>query len=132
MTREEIYNDIRNTFGQVPTFFTHVPDATLEHDWLAFKAWQLNETVIPLKYKELIGLAVAAQSQCPYCLFYHREVAKFFGATTAELDEAARMGMQTAAWSTFIAGTGQDLEQFKKELLAGLDYIRKQQQQKAA
>ena len=132
MTREEIFNDIRNTFGLVPTFFTHVPEATLANDWATFKSLQLSETAIPLKYKELIGLAVAAQMQCPYCLFFHREVARFFGATDAEIDEAARCGMQTAGWSTFIAGSGQDLEQFKKELLAGLEYARKQQQGKAA
>lgn len=132
MTRDEIYQDIRNTFGQVPTFFTRVPDATLEHDWLNFKAFQLQDTVIPIKNKELIGLGAAAVMQCPYCVFYHTEVAKFFGATDDEVEEAIRMGMQTAGWSSFITGTGQDLEQFKTELRQGLEFARQQMEKKKA
>jgi len=132
MTREEIYEDIRATFGLVPAFFTRVPDATLEQDWLNFKGFQLQDTVIPIKYKELIGLAAAAAIQCPYCVFFHTEVAKFFGATEAEVMEAVREGMQTAGWSTFITGTGQDLEQFKQELLQGLDFVRQQMEKKKA
>jgi AhpD family alkylhydroperoxidase len=132
MTREEIYEDIRNTLGLVPTFFTRVPDATLEHDWLNFKSLQLQDTVISIKYKELIGLAAAAAIQCPYCVFYHTEVAKFFGATDAEVEESVRMGMQTAGWSTFITGTGQELDAFKAELRQALEYVRQQQDKKAA
>ena len=132
MTREEIYDDIRATLGLVPTFFTRVPDATLEHDWLNFKSLQLQDTAISIKYKELIGLAAAAAVQCPYCVFYHTEVAKFFGATDAEVDEALRMGMQTAGWSTFIAGTGQNLDEFKQELRQALEYVRGQQEKKKA
>ena len=132
MTREEIYEDIRDTLGLVPTFFTRVPDATLEHDWLNFKSLQLQDTAISIKVKELIGLAAAAAIQCPYCVFYHTEVAKFFGATEEEVSEAIRMGMQTAGWSTFIAGTGQNLDEFRQELRQALEYIRARQEKKKA
>ena len=72
MTREDL-EDIRATFGLVPTFFTRVPDATLEHDWLNFKAFQLQDTAIPIKYKELIGLATAATIRVPVLhLLSHR------------------------------------------------------------
>ncbi|MHB9023620.1 MAG: carboxymuconolactone decarboxylase family protein [Armatimonadota bacterium] len=132
MTREQVYEDIRNTLGAVPEFFTHLPDATIEHDWEAFKAWQLNDTTLTCKQKELIGLAVASQMQCPYCEFYHREVAKFLGATEDELNEAGRVGMQTAGWSTWIASTGESLEQFQQETLAAIEFMRQQGQQRAA
>jgi len=132
MTREEIYEDIKKTLGLVPEFFTHVPDATLEHDWASFKALQLSETAIPLKYKELMGLAVASAMQCPYCEYFHRGTAQFFGATEEELNEAGRVGMQTAGWSTFIASTGQSVEEFHKEFDRIIEYVRKQGEQKAA
>lgn len=132
MTREEIFNDIRETFGQVPTFFTRVPEETLEHDWLNFKALQLQDTAISIKYKELMGLAAAAAIRCPYCVFFHTEVAKFFGATDEEVRDALRVAMQTAGWSTFITGTGQDLEEFKTELRQALTYVQQMQEKKKA
>jgi len=132
MTREEIYRDVKETLGLVPEFVKHIPDATLEHDWASFKALQLSETAIPNKYKELMGLAVASALQCPYCEYFHRGAAEFFGATEEELNETARLGMQTAGWSTFIAGTGQDIEAFKREFDRIIEYVRQQGQQKAA
>lgn len=132
MTREEIYEDVRQTLGLVPDFITHVPDATLEHDWASFKSFQLGETAIPNKYKELMGLAVASAIQCPYCEYFHRGAAKFFGATEEELNETSRLAMQTSAWSTFIASTGQDVEQFQREFDRIIDFLRQQGEQKAA
>jgi len=132
MTRDEIYQDIKATFGLLPEFFTHLPDATLENDWNTFKSFELSETAIPLKYKELMGLAVASLKECPYCIYFHTEVARFFGATQEELNEAARVGMQTAGWSTFISGTSQDLDAFKREIHTSLDYLRQKKEQKAA
>jgi len=81
MTREEIYRDIEETMGLVPTFVRSMPDSTLEHDWKAFKAIQLDEGKIPGKYRELIGLGISAVTKCRYCVLYHTEVAKLMGAT---------------------------------------------------
>ena len=131
MTRDEIYEDIRATFGLVPTFFTRVPEVTLEHDG-EFQGVPDSRYGHPIKYKELIGLAAAAAMQCPYCIFFHTEVAKFFGASDNEVNEAIRVGMQTAGWSTFIAGTGQNMQQFKDELLQGLEFVRQQMEKKKA
>ncbi len=36
MTRQEVYIEIRQTFGDVPPFFDHVPDASLEATWKIF------------------------------------------------------------------------------------------------
>ena len=44
---------------------------------------------IPRKYRELIALAVACTTQCPYCLDVHTRNAKKAGATREEIAEAA-------------------------------------------
>ena len=49
----------------------------------------LADGAIPVKYKELIALAVALTTQCPYCLEIHKNNAKKAGASDAEIAEAA-------------------------------------------
>jgi len=44
---------------------------------------------IPRKYRELIALAVACTTQCPYCLDVHTRNAKKAGATREEVTEAS-------------------------------------------
>ncbi len=44
---------------------------------------------IPRKYRELMALAVACTTQCPYCLDVHTRNAKKAGATREEVAEAA-------------------------------------------
>src|SRR5262249_12172636 len=44
---------------------------------------------IPVKYKELIAIAVAMTTQCPYCIDIHNSNARRAGATEAEIAEAA-------------------------------------------
>src|SRR6185503_2026197 len=55
----------------------------------AFDKLAVAEGAIPVKYKELIAVAVASTTQCPYCLEIHAANARKAGATEAELAEAA-------------------------------------------
>ena len=48
-----------------------------------------GDGAIPRKYRELIAIAVACTTQCPYCLDGHARNARTAGATRAELAEAA-------------------------------------------
>jgi AhpD family alkylhydroperoxidase len=43
---------------------------------------------IPVKYKELIAIAVAHTTQCPYCIEIQAGPARAAGATDAEIAEA--------------------------------------------
>jgi AhpD family alkylhydroperoxidase len=61
-----------------------------------FKAWlNLNNIVgrqdgqVPVKYRELIALAVAFTTQCPYCIEAHAKAAKKAGASREEVSETA-------------------------------------------
>ncbi len=48
-----------------------------------------EDGAIPRKYRELIALAVACTTQCPYCLDVHTRAAKRAGATREEVAETA-------------------------------------------
>ena len=56
--------------------------------FLAFDAAAMKDGAIPAKYKELIALAVAFTTQCPYCIDVHAKKAKQHGCTDAEIAEA--------------------------------------------
>jgi AhpD family alkylhydroperoxidase len=127
MNRKEVFQDIEKTLGKVPSFFKLVPDRSLELEWNLFKTLQLNESPIPNKYKELIGVAVAAVTRCKYCSFFHTEVAKLFGASDAEIEDAVHYAKSSAGWSTYLNGMQMDYDQFTKELLASIEYIKKSQ-----
>src|SRR5262249_59969772 len=63
--------DIQATFGFVPTFLKTFSDGGIAGAWKETKSVQLNpHSAIPPKYKELIGLAVAAQIPCRYCVAF--------------------------------------------------------------
>jgi AhpD family alkylhydroperoxidase len=47
-----------------------------------------TEGALPRKQKELIALAVAHTTQCPYCIETHTQSAKREGATDKEIAEA--------------------------------------------
>ena len=55
----------------------------------AFDKAAVADGAIPVKYKELIAVAVALATQCPYCIDIHSGNARKAGATDAELAEAA-------------------------------------------
>jgi AhpD family alkylhydroperoxidase len=54
----------------------------------AFDKLAVAEGAIPVKYKELIAVAVAVTTQCPYCIEIHTNNARKAGASDAELAEA--------------------------------------------
>ena len=54
----------------------------------AFDKIAVADGAIPVKYKELIAVAVAVTTQCPSCIDIHANNARKAGATEAELTEA--------------------------------------------
>jgi len=97
----------------------------LEEEWSVFKTVQLDEGHIPNKYRELIGLGMAAATRCKYCTLYHTEAAKLFGATEDEILEALRFAKASAGWSTYLNGLQIDYEEFRDEMQKIGDYVRR-------
>lgn len=127
MMREEIYKDIAGMFGLVPTFFKAIPDSSLEMEWSLMKKVQFEEGPIPNKYRELLGIAIAAVTKCRYCVLFHTEAAKLNGATEAEIEDAVHFAKSSAGWSTYLNGLQFDFDQFKDEMRQAAEYIRKNQ-----
>jgi AhpD family alkylhydroperoxidase len=124
-----IHREIEGTFGAVPTWVREMPDTALSGFWSLMRDFQLAETHIPNKYKELIGLGVSGATRCRYCALFHTEAAKLFGATDEEIAEASMMAAHTMGASTFLNAQAIDYDTFRKETLDAIAYVRKQQQQ---
>ena len=110
------YADIQATLGMVPGFFRAFPESGIAGAWAEFKMVQLNpSTALNGKTKELIGLAVAAQIPCGYCVYFHTAAAKANGATDEEIREAVAMAAISRHWSTVLNGMQVDLNSFKSD-----------------
>ncbi|MDH4986264.1 carboxymuconolactone decarboxylase family protein [Aminobacter anthyllidis] len=111
------YKDIEATLGSVPSFFKQFPETGIAGAWAEFKGFQLNpKTELNGKTKELVGLAVAAQIPCQYCIYFHTQAAKANGATDGEIREAVAMSATVRHWSTVLNGMQVDYPQFKQEV----------------
>jgi len=111
------YKDIEATLGSVPTFYKQFPPVAIAAAWREQKGFELNPTTaLPNKTKELIGLGVAAQIPCRYCVAFHTMAAKLDGAKDAEIQEAVAMSALTRHWSTVLNGTLEDENQFRREV----------------
>jgi AhpD family alkylhydroperoxidase len=127
MSREEIYKEVEEMFGLVPTMFKSIPDSSLELEWNLFKQVQFAEGPIPNKYRELIGLGVSAATKCRFCALFHTEVAKLYGATDAELEAAVHYTKSSVGWSTYLHGMEIDYDTFKREIEQAVSYVKSKQ-----
>jgi AhpD family alkylhydroperoxidase len=57
--------------------------------WATLNEVSMKDGAIPRKYKELMALAVAFTTQCPYCIDVHAKAARAAGCTDAEIAESA-------------------------------------------
>lgn len=122
--RQKVYAEIEAAFGFVPGFIQTIPDISLAHEWNTLKTVQMAPGAIPNKYRELIGLAVAASKGCEYCTYFHTQFAKLNGATDAELEDAVHFAKSNAGWSTYLHGMRYDHDQFMKDVDRICDHVR--------
>lgn len=125
-SHDEALEDIERTLGIVPGFFDALNPDDLVDEWPSFKRHTIEETEIPAKYKELIGLAVAANLKCPYCQLFHRGAAKMHGATEAELAEVSFLAGHTAKYSSMIHAQDYDYDTFATEFEQIGDHLQQQ------
>ncbi|MGE5085478.1 MAG: carboxymuconolactone decarboxylase family protein [Bacillota bacterium] len=112
----DTYKDIEKTLGIIPKFFLLFPEEGIAGAWSEFKAVQLNpHTSLTSKQKELIGIAVAAQIPCDYCITFHRLAAKLNGATDREIQEAISIAALSRHWSALFHGMQLNLATFKRD-----------------
>lgn len=122
--RAEVESDMKETLGLVPSFFKRIPDELLGAEWELFKKLELGETRIPNKYKELMGIAIHAETKCRYCTLFHTEAAKLFGATDEEIQEAVHYAKASVGWSVYLNGLREDFDLFESELAKIGEHVR--------
>jgi AhpD family alkylhydroperoxidase len=71
----------------------------------AFDKAAMAAGAIPVKYKELLALAVAFTTQCPYCIEIHAGRARDNGCTEAEISETVVVAAALRAGAAITHGT---------------------------
>jgi len=105
--------EMKAMFGSVPVMFTKLPMHVRTSAWEWFKSIGNPDAAIPPKYGELIGLAVASQIPCEYCVYAHTSMAKMLGASEEEIREAVMKSADVRHWSTILNGNQVSFESFK-------------------
>jgi AhpD family alkylhydroperoxidase len=84
--------EMKEMFGKIPPRMQNFPKSATAAGWALIKSTDLNKnTALPLKIRELIGLAVSSQVPCKYCIYYHQRAARAAGASEEEIREAVHM-----------------------------------------
>ena len=73
--------------------------------FLAFDEAARADGAIPRKYKELMAVAVALTTQCPYCIQIHTGRAREAGCSDAEISEAVIVAAALRAGASITHGT---------------------------
>ena len=102
---------------EAPPFMKNTfPQDAVKSAWQEYQDVMNPKGALDAKTKELIGLGVAAQIPCQYCVYYHTLAAKHVGATDAQIKEAIAAAALTRKWSMVLNGTDYDMAKFKKEV----------------
>lgn len=108
--------EMKSTLGGIPAEMQVYPESARAAGWAMMKSTDFNKnTALPSKVRELIGLAVAAQIPCEYCVYYHTKAAKAAGASEEEIREAVHQSSLTRHWSTILYGNQVDLQAHKSD-----------------
>lgn len=101
----------------VPKFMSAIyPEQAVNDALNEMMALEGEDAALDAKARELIGLGVAAQIPCEYCIYYHTKAAKHYGATDAEIREAIAQAAQVRKWSTMLNGSMYDQSAFRSEV----------------
>jgi len=76
--------------------------------WQAFVDFDkavMADGAIPSRTKELLAIAVAMTTQCPYCIDIHTQRAKAAGCSEAEIAEAVMVAAALRAGGAITHGT---------------------------
>lgn len=102
---QELYADIRQTFGVVPAIFKAMgsrPDL-LEITWQRVKSI-MTSGQLDRKTKEFIAVAVSATNACHYCVNAHTAMLKHLGVTDEQIVEAMAVADLFSGLNAFASG----------------------------
>lgn len=126
MTTHQTVQEIEETLGHVPGWMDVLAAPAGDHSWGIFRDLLLGETELSPREKALVGVGAAAAMKCPYCAYFHREEARFAGASEAEIGEAVNLAGVTSYFSTVLHGNEYDEADFAAETDDVFEYLREQ------
>lgn len=88
---------------KLKTIEASAPDA-IKAFW-AFDKAAMAAGAVPVKYKELMALAVAFTTQCPYCIEIHAKKAREAGGSDQEIAEVVAVAAALRAGAAITHGT---------------------------
>jgi AhpD family alkylhydroperoxidase len=94
--------DMKN-LGKLKRIEAGAPEA-IKAFW-AFDKAAMAAGAIPVKYKELMALAVAFTTQCPYCIEIHANKAREAGVSDQEIAETVAVAAALRAGAAITHGT---------------------------
>jgi len=94
--------DMKN-LGKLKSMEANAPEA-IKAFW-AFDKAAMAAGAIPSKYKELMALAVAFTTQCPYCIQIHAGKAREADASDQEIAEVVAISAALRAGAAVTHGT---------------------------
>lgn len=94
--------DMKN-MAKLKTLSAHAPKGM--EAFTALDAAAMADGAVPLKYKELMAVAVALKTQCPYCIEIHTRRARAAHATDEELAETVLVAAALRAGGAVTHGT---------------------------
>jgi len=84
----EYLKEIQQTNKDVAAF-----DPALWNAFVGFANEAAKEGAMPIKYKEILGTALAVAEHCPFCISVHAKAAIEAGATRQEIMEGGFMAV---------------------------------------
>jgi AhpD family alkylhydroperoxidase len=99
-----------------PSLKAIAPRASVGPAWQEWMAVFNPKGALDGKTKELIGLAVAAQIPCEYCIYAHTVAAKHAGATDDQIKEAIAASALVRKMSTELNGNQYDMTEFRRQI----------------
>jgi AhpD family alkylhydroperoxidase len=115
--RASALREVEQSFGSVPDFLKKYPAEAVVGAWKEMRDVEMSpSTALSGKHKSLIGLAVASQIPCRFCLAADTQFAKLEGASEREIAEAIAMAAQTRHWSTWLNGMQVDEAGFRRDV----------------
>ena len=97
MTDKQIYPSISRELGTQRMQLAPQADAAFR----AFSAAVFAEGALPVKVKQLIAVAAAHITQCPYCIRGHTKAALKSGATPQEIMESIWVASEMRAGAAY-------------------------------
>lgn len=94
--------DMKN-LGKLKSMEASAPEA-IKAFW-AFDKAAMAAGAVPVKYKELMALAVAFTTQCPYCIEIHSKRAREAGGSDQEIAEVVAVAAALRAGAAITHGT---------------------------